>query len=44
MDEYLAQLRELAADVSALEPLGVTVIDADLPGVHEINCGPKESE
>lgn len=44
MDEYLAQQRELAADVSALESLGVTVIHAELLTSREITCGPPDSE
>ncbi|WP_433592762.1 hypothetical protein [Nocardia sp. CA-145437] len=42
MDEYLAQLRELAADVTALESLGV--VAADAPSMNEITCGAEESE
>lgn len=44
MDEYLAQRRELDADVSALESLGVTVIDAEPPSVREMSWGAVNSE
>ncbi|GAB3207114.1 hypothetical protein GCM10027262_18900 [Nocardia tengchongensis] len=44
MDEYMAQLRELEADVSALEALGVTVIDAVPPGVRGKSWSPADFE
>ncbi|MFD7844865.1 hypothetical protein ACFV4K_18255 [Nocardia sp. NPDC059764] len=44
MDEYLAQRRELEADVSALESLGVTAIDAEPLIVREIAWGAVNSE
>ncbi|MFF0609054.1 hypothetical protein ACFYUD_10335 [Nocardia tengchongensis] len=44
MDEYLAQLRELEADVSALESLGVTVIDEVPPVVGEKSWSPADFE
>ncbi|QVI22006.1 hypothetical protein KHQ06_02275 [Nocardia tengchongensis] len=44
MDEYLAQLRELEVDVSALESLGVTVIDAAPPVVLEKSWSPADVE
>ncbi|MFE3818889.1 hypothetical protein [Nocardia tengchongensis] len=44
MDEYLAQLRELEADVSALEALGVTVIGAVPPGVRGKGWSPADFE
>lgn len=44
MDEYLAQLRELESDVSALESLGVAVVCAELPHVREITWGQTDSE
>ncbi|MFD7844859.1 hypothetical protein ACFV4K_18225 [Nocardia sp. NPDC059764] len=44
MDEYLTQLRELEADVTALESLGVTAIDAEHPSVREISGRATNSE
>ncbi|WP_433670313.1 hypothetical protein ACQP06_03030 [Nocardia sp. CA-136227] len=35
MDDYLTQLEELDADVSALEPLGVTVVDVEPVSVRD---------
>ncbi|MGW4535329.1 hypothetical protein ACWEOI_30695 [Nocardia sp. NPDC004340] len=42
MDEYPAHLRELETDVSALEPLGVTVIEVEPVSVREIHWSPTD--